>query len=58
MGHTTGKYLRQKGYGNNPQRKGGAININTIRDSFETGKATISLEDENGLEIYEVGLTE
>lgn len=54
VGHTTGKYLRQKGYSDTPQKKGGAININTIRDSFETGKVAISLEDQTGIEIYEI----
>lgn len=53
VGHTTGKYLKQNGFDYNPQTRGGAININTIRDSFETGTVALTVEDEVRIETYE-----
>ncbi|PSG99100.1 MAG: hypothetical protein BRC29_03160 [Nanohaloarchaea archaeon SW_7_43_1] len=58
VGHTTSKYLREKGFDYNPQRNGEALNINTIRDSLETGSVALTVEDERGLKIYSVEIGE
>lgn len=54
VGHTKGSYLNEKGYDYNPQEKGKAININTIRDSSDTGTVAVTLEDSKELEIYKI----
>lgn len=58
VGHTKGSYLNKKGYDYNPQRKGEAVNINTIRDSSETDIVALTLEDEKDLTIYELEIDE
>lgn len=54
VGHSTGRYTKKKGYGYNPSKKGEAININSIRDSAETGKVALTVENEEELEVYEI----
>lgn len=53
IGHSTGFYMKDKGFGLNPQRKGGALNINTIRDNVSEGKpVAVTVEDRDGLEVH------
>lgn len=54
VGHTKGSDMLERGYGMNPQWRGRAVNLNTIRDSAagDSGVA-VSVEDEEGLEVYE-----
>lgn len=55
IGHSTGAYMEDRGYGYNPQWKGEALNINTIRDNVGEGKpVAVTVEEEEGLKLYEL----
>ena len=55
VGHTKGSYMKEHSGELNPQRKGKALNINTIRDYVSgDGRVALTIEDSEGLEVFEL----
>lgn len=55
VGHTKGSDMKEEGFTGNPQWRGAAVNINTIRDAVRTGsEIAVTVEDRNGLEVHKI----
>lgn len=53
VGHTMGSYMAKEGFNWNPQWRGEALNINTIRDHIRgDSKVAATVEDSEGLEVF------
>lgn len=53
VGHTMGVYMKDEGFDWNPQWRGEALNINTIRDAVcGDSSIAVSVEDEDGLKTF------
>lgn len=52
VGHTKGKYMKNKGGELNPQKRGKTININTIRDyKADRGALAVTVEDQEKIDV-------
>lgn len=53
VGHTMGSYMVKEGFDWNPQWRGEALNINTIRDHVQgDSNVAVTVEDDDGLEVF------
>jgi hypothetical protein len=53
VGHTMGVYMKDAGFDWNPQWRGEALNINTIRDAARgESDIAVTIEGEEGLEVF------